>query len=205
MGYDYKQTHEKILNSAREQFREKGFRDASIRSICKNAGVTNGAFYSHFDSKEDLFSGIVQPCLDGLSKIYKDESVGFFEIKSAGDIIEAFRKTYASTDKIISFLCENREDFMLVLDSSAGTVYENFTEQITEAEARSMAEFLKKSKSYVKNMEKISNNIIKTGSSILINTIFDGVRQGLSSEEILKETALVSDYCIAGYKYLLGI
>jgi len=205
MSYDYDQTHENIIKSARIQFREKGFRNASIRKICKDAGVTNGAFYSHFDSKEDLFCAIVQPCVDGLSSLYADESEFFFEIKSADDIINAFRRSYKSADKIIEYVCDNREDFMLILESGAGTIYEDFLEDMTQNEAESMMEFLKKSEDYVENIEKISDNIIKMGAAFLISTIFECLRKGMNADEISKETMLVSDYCIAGYKYLLGV
>lgn len=54
MPYDYESTHRQILLSAMKNFSEVGFRDASIRTICKDAGVTNGAFYAHFKSKDDL-------------------------------------------------------------------------------------------------------------------------------------------------------
>lgn len=205
MGYDYNQTHEMILKSAKEHFRSKGFRNASIRIICKDAGVTNGAFYAHFNSKDDLFGGIVQPYIDGLYEIYSDESDRFFEIKSAEDVLEAFRKAYSSIDRIIRYLCDNREIFILILESADGTVYENFAKDIIDAETESMEKFLKKSKGYVKNLDKLSENIIKTGSSMMIGTIFDGVKSGKEPEEILKESALVSEFCIAGYKHILEI
>ncbi|MCR5328996.1 MAG: TetR/AcrR family transcriptional regulator, partial [Saccharofermentans sp.] len=163
MGYDYNQTHEKILKSAKEHFSSKGFRNASIRNICKDAGVTNGAFYAHFNSKDDLFGGIVQPYIDGLDELYSKESVRFFEIKSAEDVLEAFRKAYSSIDRIIRYLCDNREIFILILESADGTVYENFAGDIIDSETKSMEKFLKKSKGYVKNLDKLSENIIKTG------------------------------------------
>lgn len=205
MGYDYNQTHEKILKSAKEHFSRTGFRNASIRNICKDAGVTNGAFYAHFNSKDDLFGGIVQPYIDGLDELYSNESDRFFEIKSAEDVLEAFKKAYSSIDRIIRYLCDNREIFILILESADGTVYENFAKDIIDAETKSMEKFLKKSKGYVKNLDKLSENIIKTGSSMMIGTIFDGVKNGKDPEEILKESALVSEFCIAGYKHILEI
>ena len=50
---------EKILSCAKEEFLEKGFRGASLRQIVKHAGVTTGAFYGYFSSKEALFASIV--------------------------------------------------------------------------------------------------------------------------------------------------
>ena len=46
MGYDFEKTHKLILESAKNHFAQNGFEGASIRQICKDAGVTNGAFYS---------------------------------------------------------------------------------------------------------------------------------------------------------------
>ena len=52
-------TLEKIQQSALEEFSEKGFLGASLRQIVKNAGVTTGAFYGYFSSKEALFASLV--------------------------------------------------------------------------------------------------------------------------------------------------
>ena len=49
-------TLEKIQQSALEEFSEKGFLGASLRQIVKNAGVTTGAFYGYYSSKEALFA-----------------------------------------------------------------------------------------------------------------------------------------------------
>jgi len=205
MSYDYEQTHENIIRSARRQFREKGFRDASIRSICNDAGVTNGAFYSHFQSKEELFAGIVNPCVEGLKNLYGDEMDRTLRIRSAEDIFEAFRRTYESSGRLIDYVCENREDFLLILEAGDGTVYEDFEESLIESEAESMRSFLKISGRYIQNRGNISDNIIKMGASFLISTIFECLKKGMNAEEIRFETSLVSDYCMAGYKHLLGI
>ena len=44
-----------LLKSGREEFLAHGFEKASLRAICKKAGLTTGAFYSHFSGKEELF------------------------------------------------------------------------------------------------------------------------------------------------------
>ncbi|MBQ2481666.1 MAG: TetR family transcriptional regulator, partial [Treponema sp.] len=53
-------TLEKILEVARAEFLEKGFRGASLREVVKKAGVTTGAFYGYFKSKEELFDALVK-------------------------------------------------------------------------------------------------------------------------------------------------
>ncbi|MFC1407242.1 MULTISPECIES: TetR/AcrR family transcriptional regulator [Streptacidiphilus] len=48
-------TRAALLQAALECFAEQGFRAASIEQICESAGYTRGAFYSNFNSKEELF------------------------------------------------------------------------------------------------------------------------------------------------------
>ena len=48
-----------IFSAAMQEFLEKGFKSASLRNIVKMAGVTTGAFYGYYDSKEDLFEALV--------------------------------------------------------------------------------------------------------------------------------------------------
>ncbi|WP_327294698.1 MULTISPECIES: TetR/AcrR family transcriptional regulator [unclassified Streptomyces] len=49
------QTTARLLEAAREIFAERGFYGASIEVICERAGLTRGAFYSNFRTKEELF------------------------------------------------------------------------------------------------------------------------------------------------------
>ncbi len=48
-------TESAILNAALTLMREDGFDSVTVRDICAKAGITTGAFYHHFQSKEELF------------------------------------------------------------------------------------------------------------------------------------------------------
>ena len=47
-------TEQAILQAAMELSRQKSFDKVSVRDICQRAGITTGAFYHHFRSKEEL-------------------------------------------------------------------------------------------------------------------------------------------------------
>jgi AcrR family transcriptional regulator len=47
-----------IVNSGREMFRSKGFKDTSVAEIAKMAGIATGTFYNYFSSKDILFMEI---------------------------------------------------------------------------------------------------------------------------------------------------
>lgn len=48
------ETEEKLLKTAQKLMQQRGYDEVSIRDICNAAGVTTGAFYHHFHSKEDM-------------------------------------------------------------------------------------------------------------------------------------------------------
>ena len=50
---------------------------ASLRNIVKNAGVTTGAFYGYYKSKEELFDALVGKQYEHIMKMYIDVQNGF--------------------------------------------------------------------------------------------------------------------------------
>jgi len=57
MRYPAKETaakHDRIVKEASRLFRERGFENVTVAEVMKAAGLTHGAFYAHFKSKEDL-------------------------------------------------------------------------------------------------------------------------------------------------------
>ena len=46
--------HERIVKEASRLFRERGFENVTVAEVMKAAGLTHGAFYAHFASKQEL-------------------------------------------------------------------------------------------------------------------------------------------------------
>ncbi|HWQ46541.1 MAG TPA: TetR/AcrR family transcriptional regulator [Longilinea sp.] len=62
------ETQSKILDSAELLFSSHGYDAASVAEICSAAGVSKGAFYHHFPSKQAVFMAILNRWLGGLDK-----------------------------------------------------------------------------------------------------------------------------------------
>jgi AcrR family transcriptional regulator len=54
------ETRQALLDAAATVFVERGLLGASVEAIAGEAGYTRGAFYSNFDSKEQLFAELLQ-------------------------------------------------------------------------------------------------------------------------------------------------
>ena len=59
-------TRERILKAAEESFARDGYDATGVAGICEQAGVTKGAFYHHFPSKQALFLALLQGWLSRL-------------------------------------------------------------------------------------------------------------------------------------------
>ena len=47
-------TEQRLIEAGRRLMLQHGYEEVSIRDICREAGVTTGAFYHHFSSKEQM-------------------------------------------------------------------------------------------------------------------------------------------------------
>ncbi len=112
---------ELLLSSGKEEFLAYGYNKASLRSICRRVGLTTGAFYSQFSGKEELFSALVEPMLEGFQRMYKN--VISHELADLGTGIE---------NELISikYAIAHKDEFRLLFDCSRGTGYEGFREHL---------------------------------------------------------------------------
>lgn len=63
-GYDPERTRQKLIDAALKLFGAQGYAVTSVNEITEAAGVTKGAFYHHFESKESLLKVIHDEFLD---------------------------------------------------------------------------------------------------------------------------------------------
>lgn len=65
-------TRGKIIDAAVELFAHEGYGDTDLASIVRQAGVTKGAFYYHFESKEQVADAIIAEGNSRLRKVFFD-------------------------------------------------------------------------------------------------------------------------------------
>jgi TetR/AcrR family transcriptional regulator, transcriptional repressor for nem operon len=65
---DKRATHERIVRVAAKRFRERGIEGIGVADVMKEAGVTVGGFYKHFESRDELV-------VEALATAFKDLDV----------------------------------------------------------------------------------------------------------------------------------
>ena len=62
------ETREKLLETALSLIWQSNYSAVGVNEICRQAGVTKGAFYHHFDSKADLYVAASRHCWLGMKQ-----------------------------------------------------------------------------------------------------------------------------------------
>ena len=75
MRADAKRNYDRIVEVAREVFREQGY-DASLDEVAKRAGVGPGTLYRHFPKRENLLDAIMQSWVDRVNET-TDKALAF--------------------------------------------------------------------------------------------------------------------------------
>jgi TetR/AcrR family transcriptional regulator, transcriptional repressor for nem operon len=87
---DHKQaTRQRILEAAGRRFKEDGIDGAGVAAVMSDAELTNGAFYAHFASKEDLVANV-------LAEQLRAQRQGFDAQPPDRGGLEAFIRAYLS-------------------------------------------------------------------------------------------------------------
>ena len=106
---------ENILKCAKTEFMEKGFMDASMRTIAERAGYTTGMLYSRFADKDQIFCALVE---EGGSILYDyfvdaQETFAAYEPERQKNDMHAY--VDQKVDHMIDILYEHLDAFKLIV------------------------------------------------------------------------------------------
>ena len=128
----------KIIESAKREFLAKGFACSSLRTICKNAGVTTGAVYKRYKGKEELFTHVVTPALNLFDHILN----GTIELnKERGETKDLQKNWIDSLEMSKNWLekvYKEHEAVKILFTKAEGTIYSNFIHDFIEQSMESL-------------------------------------------------------------------
>ncbi len=99
------ETRSRILESALKLFSKCGYNKASVDDICAEAGISKGAFYHHFESKQALFLALLDHWLqtiDHAIEVSKDKTAP----ETFTQMTEAFPYIFETANEGLSMFLE---------------------------------------------------------------------------------------------------
>jgi AcrR family transcriptional regulator len=123
-----------LLRAAEEAFAEHGLATAKVVDITTRAGVSKGAFYLHFESKEDCFRQIVEGFLARLAAIVDpaQDPTAFF-----GLTLAEVRAQWLEHDRrVLEFCWQSRAILGMILAGGGGAPFAYLINEFAERSAR---------------------------------------------------------------------
>ena len=197
-------TLERIQQAALEEFSEKGFLGASLRQIVKNAGVTTGAFYGYFSSKEALFASLVEPHAAALMGRFMDAQTGFAELPEEEQPAHMGEASGDYVDWMVDYICEHREPVKLLLCRADGTSYEHFIHNMVEVEVESTLRYMEVLRRLGKDIPPLNRSLCHIIASGMFNGLFEIVIHDMPREQAFQDVTQFRTFYTAGWLELMG-
>ncbi len=163
--------YEKVLESARLEFLEKGFKDASLRTIAQNAGTSTGSIYTRFTDKNGLFEALVGPVVDGLKEWFRTGQEIFAQLPADQKKGDVFEYTNDKIKNLVDYIYDHFDEFKLLLSCAEGTAFADFIHDMVEIDVAYT----------VKYIESTGNDALVSGRAtpeflhILSSAFYSGV------------------------------
>ena len=197
-------TLERIQQAALEEFSEKGFLGASLRQIVKNAGVTTGAFYGYFSSKEALFASIVESHAAALMGRFMEAQTGFAELPEKEQPAHMGEASGNYVDWMVDYICEHREPVKLLLCRAEGTSYEHFVHNMVEVEVEYTLKYMDVLRHLGKDIPQLDQSLCHIIASGMFNGLFEIVIHDMPLEQAHRDVTQFRTFYTAGWLELMG-
>ena len=127
----------KILEAAKAEFLERGFAEASMRTIAERAGFTTGMLYSRFADKGEIFRELVEGPADELYNYFMTVQNEFAGYSPEYQRREMHPYVAQKIDRMVDLIYDNFDAFKLILCKSGGTSYEYYVDKMIDVETES--------------------------------------------------------------------
>ena len=200
-----RETLNKIHEAAEKEFLEKGFKDASLRNIVKMVGVTTGAFYGYYKSKEELFEALVGPVAEHYLNHFQETLVNFSSMppEKQKELMGSYSMDF--TVEGIKFAYNHLNCMKLLLTASGGTRYENFVHDIVELEIESTHRFMECMEHTGISRIKMNPYFEHTITSGMYNSMFELIIHDVPYEEALECAKAICKFFQAGWSACMGL
>ena len=197
-------TLEQIQQAAVQEFLDKGFRGASLRQIVKNAGVTTGAFYGYFSSKEALFASIVEPHAAAIMGRFMQTQTEFAALPAAEQPSHMGVESSACVDWMVDYMYRHSVPVKLLLCRAEGTPYEHFVHNMVEVEVEYTLKYMDVLRRLGKEIPDLAPSLCHIIASGMFNGLFEIVVHDMPREQAHQYMAQFRTFYTAGWLQLMG-
>ena len=191
--------YEAVLKCAKKEFLEKGYKDASLRTITQEAGTSTSSIYTRFGDKEGLFSAIVAPVVNEMRNMFLEIQENFHHLD--GDIQRTEMGQYTSRQQmeLLDYIYDHFDEFRLLLSGAEGTQFACFLDELVDIEVDYTYKYME-----VIGCESVKSGLVTEDFIHIIvtayfNGMFEVARHNMSKADAVKYVKLLNRYHMQGF------
>ena len=194
---------ERLLECARSEFLDKGFRAASIREIAKKAETSARAVYTRCPNKEGLFNAIVSPVSDGLIELYQNYANQFWPKNAGGDGTAAISSddTAIYVD-MINYIYDHKDEFLLMQTSLEGKWHTALIEALTDKNISYVSKWTELAEG-AESEKELMMKVLHMLTNSFYASMFEPLRHGMNRREARFYIEKLCAFFVAGIDRLL--
>ena len=197
-------TLKRIREAALEEFLEKGFLGASLRQIVKAAGVTTGAFYGYFSSKEALFAALVEPHAAALMGRFMEAQTAFAELPEEEQPEYMEEASGQCVKWMVEYICQHRQPVKLLISRAEGTSYERFVHNMVEQEVDYTLRYMDVLRRMGRDVPKLNRSLCHIIASSMFNGLFEIAIHDMPQEQAMRDVEQFRSFYTGGWLKLMG-
>ena len=204
MPRDKSLSHIRVNKAMMEEFLEKGYEAASIRSIGARAGMTSAGLYRHYADKEAMFAALVDPLVEEIKSWTRRHTEKKYNLldKNAKES-DLFGESFI--DLIRNVILPKREEFTLLMTCSSGTKYENFIHDYAGDNQKEFLEAIEYMKKKGYKVIEVDEDELHMLLSAYFTACFEPIIHGVSDEKIDRYLNTVQEFFMPGWFRIMGI
>lgn len=193
-----------IYQAAMDEFLNKGFQLASLRNIVKTAGVTTGAFYGYFSSKEALFEALVKEQYDWFLDCFRKAQQDFADLPQQEQPDQLGTISGVCMYDMLLYAYEHLEKFKLILCHSEGTRFSNLIDKMVEIETKGTHDYLAVLEQLGRPAPPIDERLEHILITGMFNTFFELIIHEMPLEEAKHYLEEMRAFYTAGWMKIMG-
>lgn len=185
----------KILESAKAEFLQKGFKGASLREICQQAGVTTGALYKRFSSKEALFAAVVKPTLQDIADLGASVEKYNYEYLDSNEMQQVWDMSEETHRKWIEFFYARFDGMKLLLCCAEGSAHSDFLHDFVLHNTKRTCAFVEEaSRRGLMMGNKIDEDELHILLTAYWSTLFETIIHDFPKEKALRYCSVITNF-----------
>lgn len=198
-------TLENIHEAGKREFLAKGFRAASLRSIVREAGVTTGAFYGYYKSKEELFDKLAGEQARAIQARYMQAHADFARLSPEQQRADMSSISYECMDWMMDYVYDNLDAFKLLICCSEGTKYEDLIHEMVEIEVESTRCFIQNLRNLGQEVPEVDPQLEHILASGMLTAFFEMVVHDMTKSQAVNYVRELREFYTAGWGKIMGL